>query len=98
MLEATITLSEFSRLVSPEGGKPIHPATAWRWAKEGRLRVVNVGGRIFVPKSAVGEFLEAEAQRWRQKHSVPAPVRTEAAGDRAAKGAAKELGVEIKQK
>ena len=89
--EATLTLSEFCRRVTPAGGSPVHPSTAYRWAKAGRLRVVGAGRRIMVPESAIAEFLESEAERWREKHAVPAPIRSQAAGDRAADADLREV-------
>jgi hypothetical protein len=40
-----------------------HPTTLWRWAREGvggvKLETIRVGGRRFVTRTAVDEFLRA---------------------------------------
>jgi excisionase family DNA binding protein len=94
--ERELSLAEFCRRITPEGERPVHPSTAYRWALEGRLRVRRYGRRIRVPESGVEEFLASELERWRSKHVVVGTVRTKTQGDRAAVRAAAELGLVIR--
>ena len=36
----------------------VNEQTVYRWAREGRLRSVRVGGRVLFPDSALEEFME----------------------------------------
>ena len=37
-------------------------ATGWRWRRRGWLRVINIGGRLYLPAEEAGRFLQrAEA-------------------------------------
>lgn len=42
----------------------VHPATVWRWTKQGargrRLRTVQVGGRRFVLRGDLEQFVQAD--------------------------------------
>jgi hypothetical protein len=44
------------------GGAKTSTSTLWRWSKRGSrgvyLRVVRVGGNVYVPRSALVEFIE----------------------------------------
>lgn len=44
-------------------GRGVSPATLWRWAQKGvrgcRLKIVRVGGRNYVTRSALEEFAAA---------------------------------------
>lgn len=59
VLTDLLTLPEVSRLLP---GKP-HPSTLWRWRKKGvsgvKLRTVRVGGRTYVQRRALEQFVEA---------------------------------------
>lgn len=54
-----LKLSEVSRLVP---GHP-HPSTIWRWRRKGiggvKLRTVRIGGRSYVQRHALEEFIQA---------------------------------------
>ncbi len=54
-----LTLAQAARAF-PE--KP-HPSTLWRWRRKGiggvRLRTVRIGGKIYVPREAIDEFVSA---------------------------------------
>jgi hypothetical protein len=59
VLTDLLTLSEVSRLLP---GRP-HPSTIWRWRRKGiggvKLRTVRIGGRTYVQRHALEEFIEA---------------------------------------
>ena len=59
ILDEPLTLSEAARLLP---GKP-HPSTLWRWRRKGvrgvKLRTLSVGGRPWVTRAAIADFLSA---------------------------------------
>lgn len=67
-----ITLSQAARLMSPSGSRrPLHPATIWRWSRDGvkladgtraRLEVCRLGCRWLTSRAAVARFLVAQNQ------------------------------------
>lgn len=60
LTEWIISLSEARRLVAQQAGKPISPATIWRWATIGvrgvRLETALQGGRPVTSAEAVQRF------------------------------------------
>jgi hypothetical protein len=61
--EELLTFSEAARrLPRRRGGAKTAVSTLWRWSKRGSrgviLRVVRVGGNVYVPHSALIEFIE----------------------------------------
>jgi Protein of unknown function (DUF1580) len=68
----TETLRPFAeaagRLPSLRGGKPVHPATVWRWASRGvrgrdgslvRLEAIKIGGTCCTSDEALARFFRA---------------------------------------
>lgn len=46
--------------------------TAWRWRKQGKLKVVNISGRLYVPQTAIEDFnRRAEAGDFAKDHITP---------------------------
>ena len=61
--EELLTFAEAARrLPRRRGGAKTAVSTLWRWSKRGSrgviLRVVRVGGNVYVPHSALIEFIE----------------------------------------
>lgn len=61
--EELLTFSEAARrLPRRRGGAKTAVSTLWRWSKRGSrgvyLRVVRVGGNVYVPRSALVDFIE----------------------------------------
>ncbi|MCW5555431.1 MAG: hypothetical protein KIS67_25125 [Verrucomicrobiae bacterium] len=47
-------------------------ATGWRWRRRGWLRVVNIGGRNYVPADEIGRFLQrADAGEFSRNNHPP---------------------------
>jgi hypothetical protein len=74
-----IPLSEARKTLIPRrpGGKPVNPATAWRWVRHGlegvdgeriRLAVTYVGSRPYVTPDAVSEFFDAVTEAKLERH------------------------------
>lgn len=65
------------RLPRRRGGAKTAVSTLWRWSKRGSrgviLRVVRVGGNVYVPRSALIEFIE---QRSAVNHTPQTPLPT----------------------
>jgi hypothetical protein len=96
----TISLAQAAReLPSLRDGRPVHPATLWRWASRGcrgvRLPIVRIGGTACTSRMALRQFLaDVEAAR---RPAAPAPQTTAApaeltAADRAGEELAALLG------
>ena len=82
-------LSQAARsLPSLRDGRPVSPATLWRWSAHGlngvKLQIVRLGGTACTSKSALREFFAAvEAARNPDKKEAPAvavPTSAERAG------------------
>lgn len=60
-LKDLIPLTEVPKLLPRRGGKKVHIKTVRRWVLKGlkgrRLRAVRVGGRYYVSKACLHEFL-----------------------------------------
>ena len=61
--EELLTFSEAARLLPRRrGGTRCATSTIWRWSRRGSrgvvLRVVRVGGNVYVPRSALIDFIE----------------------------------------
>jgi len=61
--EELLTFPEAAaQLPRRRGGAMTSTSTIWRWSKRGSrgvyLRVVRVGGNVYVPRSALVEFIE----------------------------------------
>ncbi len=59
------------------GGAKTSTSTLWRWSKRGSrgvfLRIVRVGGNVYVPRSALVEFIEQRSAVGRSPQ-CPAPT------------------------
>jgi len=50
----------------------ITPATGWRWRKRGWLPTINICGRVYVSRSAIGKFEQrAAAGEFSKTHITP---------------------------
>ena len=46
--------------------------TGWRWRRDGRVKTVNILGRVYITDEAIREFLaRAEAGEFAKEHSAP---------------------------
>ena len=82
--EELLTFSQVATLLPRRrGGSTASTSTIWRWTRRGSrgviLRVVRVGGHVYVPRSALIEFIE---QRSEVGHSPQQPS-PKTASDRA---------------
>ena len=73
-----LTLPEVAALMPRRsGGKKMSTSTLWRWAKRGSrgvfLRTVAVGGRVYVPRSAIEDFI-AQRSAVRSVPQSPSPT------------------------
>ncbi len=86
-----LSIAEVGRELARDG-KPLNPATVWRWIAEGRgpaktkLRSLKIGGRRVVARADLDAFLAAL-----NPTADTTPVRTPAARERAARNAKAEL-------
>jgi hypothetical protein len=93
-IETTLPLAEVPRHVpSRRGGKRLHQATAFRWAKVGvrgvRLETIRVGGTLCTSVEALQRFFERLSAT---DTDEPTPtIRTPAARQRAHERADREL-------
>lgn len=76
--EELLTFSEAARLLPRRrGGARCATSTIWRWSRRGSrgvvLRVVRVGGNVYVPRSALVEFIERRSAVDRASQ-CPAPT------------------------
>jgi Protein of unknown function (DUF1580) len=59
LLDGALPLADAARLLP---GRP-HPSTVWRWRKKGvrgiKLETLQIGGRVWVTRSAIADFLTA---------------------------------------
>ncbi len=66
LLPDALSLAQASRLLP---GRP-HPSTLWRWRKKGvrgiKLKTVQIGGRVWVTRSAIADFAVRCRPRARQ--------------------------------
>jgi hypothetical protein len=47
-------------------------ATGWRWRKRGWISTVNIAGRVYVSRQAIGEFeARAAAGEFAKQHVTP---------------------------
>jgi hypothetical protein len=64
---AILSLRKFTR----DAG--IHNSTAWRWRHRGWLKTVNVGGRQYITRDGLAEFMRrAEAGEFAKNMAPPA--------------------------
>src|SRR5262245_703273 len=80
-----ISLAQAARLLPPSrSGRPVNPATVWRWALDGvrttdgrrvRLEVARLGCRWLTSKAALERFLAAQQPQSDSLAPVPAPAR-----------------------
>jgi hypothetical protein len=83
-----LSLTQAARLLPPlRGGRPVHPATLWRWSSQGirgiRLPIARVGGTAVTTRAALRQFLaDVEAVR-RPVAPAPAAPAEPTAADRA---------------
>ena len=61
--EELLTFAEAARLLPRRrGGSKVATSTLWRWARRGSrgvvLRVVHIGGNVYVPRSALVDFID----------------------------------------
>ena len=96
LTERLLTISEAARVF------PKRPATVsiWRWATKGvrgcKLRTVAIGGKRYVPESAIAEFLAAcSAAANHETPSAPPPrtTRQRAAAIKAAEAVLSRAGI-----
>ena len=74
--EELLTFSEAARLLPRRrGGSKTATSTIWRWSRRGSrgvvLRVVRVGGNVYVPRSALIDFIK---QRSAVGHAPQSPA------------------------
>ena len=82
--EELLTFSQVATLLPRRrGGSTASTSTIWRWTRRGSrgviLRVVRVGGHVYVPRSALIEFIEQRSEVG-HTHQQPSP---KTASDRA---------------
>ena len=67
------------RLPALRGGKPVHPATVWRWATRGvrgrdgtvvRLQMIKLGGTCCTSDAALARFFRALSAERRSESQV----------------------------
>jgi len=76
--EELLTFAEAARrLPRRRGGAKTAVSTLWRWSKRGSrgviLRVVRVGGNVYIPQSALIEFIE-QRSAVDQAPQIPSPT------------------------
>lgn len=74
-----LPLAVAARTLPRRNGKPIHPGTLARWAREGlrdvRLPVTRVGGRTYTSVAALRRFFSAlDDARGRRREELPQPA------------------------
>jgi hypothetical protein len=77
-IEELMSISEASRLLPNNPG----PETIWRWRTKGirgiRLQTVLIGGRRFVTRKAIEEFIERLTEAAEQRSTEQRQERSEA--------------------
>lgn len=72
-----LTFSQAAKaLPRRRGGSVASTSTIWRWSRHGSrgvvLRVVRIGGNVYVPRSALMEFIDARsAVEHSQQQQIP---------------------------
>jgi hypothetical protein len=67
-LRPPISLTVFVRQMG------IKPITAWRWRRAGKLRTINICGRLYVPAEEIANFNQrAGTGEFEKKHRTPSP-------------------------
>jgi hypothetical protein len=92
--ETVFPLGETAKHVPPRGGKRLHQATAFRWAKDGcrgvKLETIRIGGSLCTSVEALQRFFERLSAGDAVPSSAP-EIRTSAARKRAFEQARQEL-------
>jgi hypothetical protein len=66
--ETLLSFGQIAKLVPGRGGKPIDPATVWRWSRVGvrapdgtmvKLECIKIGGRFCSSREALDRFIAA---------------------------------------
>ena len=68
LTEELLSLTDAAKEVPrPEGQKPPHVATVWRWAIKGvrgnKLEIVKIGSRKFTSREAITRFVAAANEK-----------------------------------
>jgi hypothetical protein len=76
--EALLELKQVPNIVPGRAGKPVSPATVYRWATKGlngaRLQTVQVGSRMVTSKEAIDRFFAELTAIRAEQLGEPSPV------------------------
>jgi Protein of unknown function (DUF1580) len=77
--ETLLTLDQAaSRQPVSRGGRPVHPATIWRWIRDRKLEGVRIGSRWLTSVEALQRHAERETLRALGDEPAPVAVETSA--------------------